>query len=90
MITSAPRNSFHEVTNANSDDGHDRRPDRRHEDATEHLPAGAAVDDRGLLQLARHRLEAVAHDVDAERELDRRVNDGEADRRCWSASAWRT
>ena len=29
----------------------------------------------------RHRLEAVAHDVDAERDVDRGVDDGEADQR---------
>ena len=62
-------------------DGDDRRHDRRQVDADEHLPARAAVDDRRLLELARHRLEAVAHDVDAERELDRGVDDGQADQR---------
>ena len=40
-------------------DGDDRRQDRRQEDAAQHLPAVAAVDDRGLLELARHRLEAL-------------------------------
>ncbi len=59
--------------------GHYRRPDCRQTDAIEHLPAGAAVDDRGLFQLARHRLEAVPHDVDAEGDLDSGVNDGEAE-----------
>ena len=31
------------------------------------------------LQLARHRLEAVPHDIDAEGDLDSGVNDGEAE-----------
>ncbi len=62
-------------------DRDDRRPDRRHVDAHQHLPAGAAVDHRRFLEFARHRLEAVAHDVDAERDLDRGVDDREADQR---------
>ena len=77
--TSAPRNSFHDVTNANSvtvtiaGTTAGMKIERRicHE-----LPpsvSAASSSSRG------HRLEAVAHDVQAERQLDRRVEDGQSD-----------
>ena len=90
IITSAPRNSFHEVMKANSETVTIAGRIAGKQDARQHLPAVAAVDDRRLLELARHRLEAVAHDVDAERQLDGGVDDGEADQRVGQLAAGRT
>ena len=45
------------------------------EDPAQDLPGAGAVHQGRLLQLTRDRLEGVAHDVDAERELDHGVHD---------------
>ena len=62
-------------------DRDDRRHDGRDEDRAQDLPRVAAVGERGLLELAWDRLEAVAHDVQAERQLDRGMDDGQPDQR---------
>ena len=81
IITSAPRYSFHDVMNANSATVMIAGHDGREEDPAQDLHRVGAVDHRRLLQFARHRLEAVAHDVEAERQLDGGVDDGQPDQR---------
>ena len=81
FITSEPSSSFHDVMKANSATVTIAGTTAGRSTRRRTCQRAAAVDDRGLLELARHRLEAVAHDVQAERQLDRRVQDREAEER---------
>ena len=65
-------------------DGDDRGDHRGQEDPAQDLPGVGAVDQRRLFQLAWHRFEGIAHDVEAERELDQGVDDGQPEAGCWS------
>ena len=55
IITIAPRNSFHDVMNANRATVTMRRHEGRQEDPDQDLERAAAVDDRRLLELPRDR-----------------------------------
>ena len=79
MKISAARNSFHEVMKAKRTTVTMPAFTTGRNTRQQHLEAVAAVDHRRFLELVRHSLEGVAHQVDAEGQLQERVDDGEAE-----------
>ena len=62
------------------DHRHDHRPQQREDHAEEQLDRPGAVDDRGLVELARDRRDEGTEQQDAEREAERHVHRDEARR----------
>ena len=81
IITSAPRYSFQDVMNAKSATVMIAGTTAGRKTRRRVCKGVGAVDHRRLFELAWHGLEAVAHDVEAERQLDGRVDDGQTDQR---------
>ncbi len=65
---------------------HARQRDRQH-DAEERAPDRQAVDEGGLLELDRDRIELVAHDPDDDRQHHQRIEQDQADARVEQAPA---
>ena len=71
---------FQLVTNARIATVLERRPRQRQQDAPEEAEPAAAVDRRGVLQLARDRAHERPQDDDRDRERERRLGERDAER----------
>ena len=82
---SGAKKSFQDARNANSPTVISAGRTPWMQDPRERGERAAAVDERGLLELARQRLERVAHHEHRERELEHDQHEAQADQRVLQA-----